>query len=260
MILPRYSASRFGLLVATLVALGSSAVQGADDSEEIGAFGHEHASVESFDGVLTDVLREVLASPYVDEKKWGRKKNLTVGVRLERDGIVVRPRRRRKQVNHGEWERYEIRLDPNHRDDLKLQTAAVRRGSETKAGHGVEVDARLELPLTMQGRFANWRRGVQLYSIELHASAVAKVDFTARVEAVVHTSTFPPHVELRPRVTRINVELVDFRLHKVSNIQGSLVRPLGKLLEDVANRQLKKRQEKLVEKVNRKLDQKFSSR
>ena len=243
-----------------LLTSAALAVYGAGESEEIGTFEDQHASIESLDGVLTDVLREVLASPYVDEKKWGRKKNLTVGVRLERDGVVLRPRRRRKPVNHGEWERYEIRLDPNHRDELRLRTLAVRRGSETKAGHGVEVDAKLELPLVMQGRFANWRRGVQLYSIELHASAVAKVDFTARVEAVVHASTFPPHVELRPRVTRINVELASFRLHKVSNVEGSLVRPLGKLLEDVANRQLKKRREKLIEKVNRKLDQKFSSR
>ncbi len=253
--MPHAWISQFAYLLALCAVFhGGGAVRSTADDASSPELELSPARIDALDPVLTTAIRDALASPYVDEKKWGKKKNLTVGVRLERDGIVLRPKRRRKDVNHGEWERYEIKLDPAKKDKLKLETVAVRRGNETTRGSGMEIDAKLDLPLVAHARFANWRRGVQLYSIAVDATAVVKVKLTIQVEGTLDTSRFPPKVGIRPRVTKMHVELAEFRLHKISDARGPLVRQFGKLMEDVANKQLKKRKERLIEKINRKLE------
>ncbi len=214
------------------------------------------ADVRSWDGLLTRILTESLAAPYIDEKRWGKQKNLTVGVRFERDGVILKPKRKRQLVNHGEWKRYEIQLDPAKQQQLKLETIAVRKGEMTARGKGMEIDSKLNLPLVLHARFSHWRRGVQLYSVEAQGTATVRVEMTCHVDGVLDTSRFPPALTIKPEVTRADVQLTDFELERVSDLHGPVVKQLGKMLHDIANDQLKKRRDHLVKKINRRLDKK----
>ena len=202
---------------------------------------------------MSQAVTSALAPGYVDERKWGKTKNLTMGVRFEQDGLVIRPRRRRKEVKHGTWERYEIHLaDP--RRSIDIEVTDVRRGAEVSERGGMELDVVVRAPLKLHARVAEWRRGVQLYNVSADATADVHVVLTCRLQAALDFSRFPPGLVVHPHVTRTNVKLESFRLHRVSDLHGPLVKQLGKNLKNVLNEQLRKKEPKLVQKINRQLE------
>ncbi len=206
-----------------------------------------------WDRTFARIVTSVLAPGYVDEKKWGKTKNLTVGIRLEQKGLVVRPRRRRKEVKHGTWERYEIHLaDPNRPVGIKV--TRIRQGEEVGKSGGMELDVTVRAPLRLHGRVARWERGVQLYNISADAEADVQVALTCRMQAKLDVHQFPPGLTLRPQVTRAKVQVTSFRLQRISDLHGPLVKRLGKNLRGVLNEQLRKKEPKLVQKINRQLD------
>ena len=239
------------LLPVTQAVLWLSMIPGQTARANGGA-----AGTPVWDKVVSQVITEVLAPGYVDEKKWGRQKNLTVGVKLHRDGLTYKAVRRRKLVNHGDWRRYEINLDRANPRPLKLVTLAVRQGKETKSGKGMELDLRIDLPLKLKARLAQWRRGIQLYSVEAEGTADVRVDLTCKFEATIDTDSFPPALVFKPEVTRAEARLRTFELQRISDIHGPAVKQLGKALQDVANQQLEKRRADLVKKINRQLKKK----
>lgn len=64
-------------------------------------------------------------------------------------------------------------------------------------------------------------------------------------------TNFSPEVTLQPTITDADLQLVDFELHRLSQINGSVAEELGDGLHKILQKEIDDRRGKIVEKANR---------
>ena len=214
--------------------------------------------------LVRQAVHSILARGYIDERKWNRKAWKTVGVRVERDGLLLSVHRKKKLVNHGKWERYEVHLaDPKRPLDLRMKLLPAQAAEKTDDGKRSwkpgQIEWNVRLPLRLHARWAKWERGVQLWCISANARADVDMRLVCRVTPRVDLATFPPRMTPEVRATTLRLRVRSFTLERISQLHGPLVRELGKAMPSVLNDFLAAREPKLLERVNRKLAKTFPS-
>ena len=202
------------------------------------------AAPSPLEGLLMATLEQVVPSQYTDDSKWGRTKPQTVGLKFERDGLKLEVRRRKKEVNDGLWKLYRVDLPPS--DQWEVSLSELLDLGDGRAA----FDATFATPLHVHARASNWEHGVQLFS--LSADADAKVRLTMRCELRLKLigAQFPPAIRLEPQVTHADLRIETFRLRRISQLHGPLVKELGGEAHDFLQREVNKRSEKLITKLN----------
>jgi hypothetical protein len=220
-----------------------SALPAREDSAAAGAF-TPSAEVQQF---LTELAREHLPDKYEKSKDWGQTTRVLAGWEVTRRGLRLETRRRYREVNDGAWQKYRIEvIDPER--TFQVRVSNLRQVDNKLLGE-VEVLARLRA----FGRHSQWERGVQLYSVSADATAGVRLSAQVEVGVQLDPSRLPPDVVLRPRVTSARLELLDFRLERVSDLSGPVVRSLSGTVEKLVEERIAQKREKLVEKLNRSL-------
>lgn len=202
-----------------------------------------------FQALLTGLVRENLPDKYEDKKKWGQTKDLTVGLRIRHDGLRIKTKRKRKELNHGSWEMYRLELiDPE--EDFELRIENLRESADGR----LEFDFLAEARFRAFGRWARWQRGVQLISLSADADARVRLRTHCLVAIRLDPTRLPPDVLLEPHVTAADLRLLDFRLLSLSDLKGPLAKQLGRALENVVEDKLEGKRKKLLEKMNRQIE------
>lgn len=208
-------------------------------------------SPEKLGEQATRLLRDVLPREFENSKKWGLTKRIVSGVDVDRDGLKFTTHRRWKEVNDGLWKRYRATLvDPEQRLQLK-----VVRIEETDAGR-VQMDMVLDTALDLEARVVKYKRNLRLFSLTAHADAEVRLELDVELGASLDPTKLPPDIVFDVVVKDAKLELVKFRLRRLSDIKGVAARQLGKLVEELAEDELKDQRRKLVEKLNKKIDKK----
>jgi hypothetical protein len=202
---------------------------------------------DEFQEFVTDLVREHLPDQYEKSKNWGHTKRVWAGVKVERDGLRLETRRRYRDVNDGAWQKYRIDLIRPEKH-FHVEVTDIRQADNKIRGE-ITVVARLHA----FGRHSQWERGVQLFSIS--ADATARVRLRAQVEIATRldVAKVPPDLLLSPRVTAADLEILDFRLDRVSDLDGPLVKSLSSTVREVLEDKLAEKQQKLVDKMNKSL-------
>jgi hypothetical protein len=230
------------LMLATLLSTTSLAsAQQPPASEPAAATG-------ALEGLLIATLKQVIPRQYTDDSKWGRTKYQTVGIKFERDGLKLEVRRRKKQVNDGLWKMYRIDLPDS--EQWEISFSEIRDLGDGRVG----FDVTFATPLEVLARASNWEHGVQLFS--LSAQADAKVRLTVRCEMRLRliATELPPAIRLEPTVTAADLKIEEFRLRRISQLHGPVVRELGEEAHDFLQREVNKRREKLADKANQQIE------
>jgi hypothetical protein len=202
---------------------------------------------DPFDALLRKVALDLLPSEYIDDDDWGKTQEFVTGLDIERDGLRIETRRRRKQLNHGEWEHYAVTLADDTQFDLQVKN---RRSLDDGR---VAFDVHLMLPLQVIARQAQWRRGVQLYSVHADANMLVRVEVECVTAIIFDTASFPPAVVMKPSVTAARARLVDFELNRLSKIGGDVAEELGRAARGRIERRIAAKDEKLTRKINEQL-------
>lgn len=209
----------------------------------------EPANPNPLDELLTAVARDQLPHDYENRKHWGRTTEIWDGLHIARDGLRIKTKRRKKEVNDGTWKMYRVRLiDP--REHLTVGLENVRDLGDGRAAFDVVADGRL----AAFGRLSQWVKGVQLVSVSADADARVQMRISFEMTMRLDFNKLPPDVLLSPRATQADIRLVEFRLRRISDAHGPLVKELGDSLRHVLNDELEDRRHKLAEKINAKLD------
>lgn len=225
------------MLLLLLVCAPSRAELPADPAAENG-----------FDQLLMHLVRDAVPREYENQKKWGQTKEVFAGLQVRRDGWELKTKRRRKQVNHGDWTMYRVLLaDPQR--DLMIELRNARNSPQGNLRFELRAIANLET----FGRYSAWRYDVQLFS--LSALAHARVQMTADCEVALQwdTTQLPPDVLLVPHVHDAKLELLDFELDRLSQIHGDAAEELGKGLRLILDEVLEEKRDKLTEKMNQQI-------
>ena len=203
-----------------------------------------------FQSMMQRIVRKNIPDKYVRDKDWGKTDKRWDGLRVERKGpLKIYTKRRWKEVNHGNWKRYEItQVDPDENLRLKIENV---HDAETKGRVAFEVE--LASKIHAHGRRAKWQKGVQVYSLSADADAFVVMRLWCEVGMRLDIAKFPPDVVLTPTITKANLNVSDFRLRSISKLDGPVVKQLGKSLEKVLREKVQEERRKLPEKINKEI-------
>jgi hypothetical protein len=203
----------------------------------------------SLQGLITTILRENLPDQYESRDGWGDTKEVWAGLDVRREGLQIKTKRRKKQVNHGTWKLYRVRvIEP----DKFLQVEV--RDVQALPGGRVEFDLLADAKLDVFARLSQWELGVQLISLSVNAEARTQFHVRCNLGLKLDPTKLPPDVLLDPQVTQADLRLADFRVARISQIGGSLAHELGDQARDLLDKEIAKLNGKLPSKINRQID------
>lgn len=204
---------------------------------------------DQLQSLITEISRQVIPHNYEDKKHWGQKKEVVRGLYVRREGLHIKTHRTTKSVNHGTWTRYEIQLlDPDQQ--LHIRLVNVRQLPNQRLAFDIVCDARLRI----LGQLANWQQGVQLICMSAEATADVRLAIGCDVSAQFDFSEIPPSLVIDPVVRTANLDIKSFRLNQLSRIDDALAHYLSASVRELAEREIARRNEKLLARVNRQLD------
>ena len=191
------------------------------------------------------------------DKNWGETKKLWAGVKVRRDGLKLRTKRRFREVEHGRWLRYEVTLPPLGAPDA----AAVnihQVAAEVDPGSGQQrwkIDASIVAPLAFTARIQRWNLGLRTYSMTVSGKMRIRMRSFASIGFLADYAEIPPALVIDPRIEHAQLALDSFEVKRVSHVGGEVAQQWGELMEEIlVDRFVKKRNERLVEKLNRSID------
>ncbi len=202
----------------------------------------------SLDRLLTEIVLEHIPHSYENKKDWGHKSERWDGLHISLDGLRLDTKRRKKEVNHGTWNMYRIRfIEPD--EELRVRLDNARLHKDGTVGFDIYVTA----PLRAFGRTSKWVKGVQLYSFSANADARARLKLSCRVGVIMDITKLPPDIVFEPKVTDADLELLEFRVTRISAVGGKVAEELGRSIRRVLEREIEKKRHKLVDKLNRQI-------
>ncbi len=198
---------------------------------------------------LKNIIQDNLPETYQDNRQWNKQREVFNGVHIKLDGLNLETHRNRKLVNAGTWTRYEISFvepEKNLQIDFKRLDAI---DSDTVAFETVVV-----APLDIYGQMAEWARDIKLISLSAHADAVVRLTLSGQVKFQLNMLKLPPDVSVRPVVDQAQVELLSYRVRRISKIDGDAAKVLGKGMRGVIDDKIEDVNKTLVAKINRQIE------
>lgn len=203
----------------------------------------------SLGALIAAIIRENLPDQYEARDHWGDTKEVWAGLDIRREGWEIKSKRRKKQVNHGTWKLYRVRVvEPDKYLHVEIRDVRAR------AGGRVEFNLLADANLDVFARLSQWELGVQLISLSVNAEARTQFHVRCNLGLKLDPTKLPPDVLLDPEVSQADLRLVDFRVLRISQIGGSVAHELGDQARSLLERELDKQNEKLPSKINRQIE------
>ncbi len=206
-------------------------------------------SLQALTGLVNTIVRENLPADFESRDNWGHTTEVWAGVDIRREGLQIKTKRRKKQVNDGAWKLVRLQfIEPEK--NLHIEVLAVR---PLPAAGRVEIDLAADAKLAVFARLSQWELGVQLFSVSANAEAQTRFRVRCDLGLKLDPTRLPPDVILDPVVREAELRLVDFRLGRVSQVGGSVARELGEQARDLLDREVAQQNARLPEKINRQI-------
>ena len=201
--------------------------------------------------LLRELADETIPRDYEVRQGWGRQTRVFTGLRIREQKGLPRISKRTKRVNHGVWRRFRVAL---HRPGQKLRFAVRDVRTTDRGGVTLKVVLTARVRCTAQSEF--WSYGVRT------GRATVQADATVRgvVRFVVTGREVEPaddgwlvDVEYAPEVDRVRLELDDFDVRRVGQLDGDLADGLGNSAEWLLAEVLGTQEKKLTRRIQREL-------
>lgn len=236
-------------VVQESAAAESEAADTASEGEPGLDAGDDGLQLPELGSFLTGLARRHIPHTFSDNKKWNRTAERWDGLEFELDGLRLETRRRRKTVNHGNWQRYDVELlDPNREFVIRLNRL------ETREDGRLVADVDITSYVKAHGRFARWNHGVQLISLGVDARARITLNVVVSLGTELDFSQVPPAVVLDPIVESSRLSFQDFEVDRIGEIGGDVAQWLGDQCEGILRAKVEDQQEKITSKLNRAID------
>jgi hypothetical protein len=203
---------------------------------------------DEFQSWMTELVREQLPAEYVKKKNWGHTTKTFDGISVRLDDGLLKTHRKYRQANDGKWQMYRIALkEPAEKFDVRI--ANLR---ELPSGR-VAMQVRLIANVQVFGRQSLWEHGVQIFSLSAEADAQVRLWAEVEVATRVDALRFPPAVRLDPEVTAARFDIPEFRLRRVGELDGPVIRSLSHATREALEEKLADDNEKLVAALNKQI-------
>nr|WP_255712752.1 hypothetical protein [Rhodopirellula sp. JC740] len=224
---------------------------------------------------LADQLLRHMPSKFDGDDDWGNTKSVWAGVKVRRDGWKISTKRRRKELRHGRWVRYDIQLPQLERSTQsptggvpiipravlppEASPLLVRSvvPTQTAAGQpGWLVDAVVRTPAKFHIRIERWNLGVQAFSISVDGTMEVNLDCKFVMGLSADYREVIPAIQLNVQVQEARVNMNRFNVERISKLGGDAAEELGNLAEDTLIRLwLKKENARLADRLNQEIEE-----
>lgn len=189
------------------------------------------------------LIEDAIPEHYDKQKDWGKTKNITVG--LSNEGIKIK--RRKKPVNHGVWKHYQVwMVDPEKNLSVRIDNLRTLDGG--RVGFTLVLSAKLDL----WARAKVYQYGVHLIALEVVGETAFDLALDCEVGVRHKADDDKSTLAVDPHVADARLTLRDFRLDRISDVKGPLVREIGEEVQDLVEHELQG--PKLTDKLNRAID------
>ena len=208
----------------------------------------DQAPRSTVDALLTEIVLQQMPLQYSDDRKWGGQEKRWDGLEFRNEGIKLETKRRWKLVNHGTWRKYQARLI-NPESEFSIELERLCNTPDGKTAFDLNIAAELQL----QGRQAKWIKGVQLYSFSAEGSCHVRITLSCQSEIELDLNRLPPDLILKPRVTRAQLTVDEFRIDRISKVGGEVAQQVTHWVRGAIDEKVREEEEKLVAKLNTEL-------
>ena len=178
----------------------------------------------------------------------GKQKERWDGLKIERDGLRIKTKRRKKLVNHGSWKKYSAELiDAKNQFDVSVTN--VRQTPAKKLAFQINFATRVKL----HARQAKWVKGVQMYSLSADGHATIRLSVDMELGISLMPGDFPPDVKFEPRALSADLIVDDFRIDRVSKLGGEFAQMVTRLARKELDSEIEEKEIELVEKINKEI-------
>ncbi|MCA9259036.1 MAG: hypothetical protein KDA61_07545 [Planctomycetales bacterium] len=199
--------------------------------------------------LLSRAIEQAIPEVYEKQKDWGREKEIAVGVRTRGKGLKTRLVTRKKSVPHGLWKHYRVTRRPEG-PPPKVRLANLHVNSEGRSEFSISIDAEFDY----WGRAKLYQYGVHVIALEIVGSGKVTLQVDGDVGVKFGPTDDGYGLTVDPRVNTAKLDVHEWRVDRVSNLHGPLVRELGDEIRDLIEHELSG--EKLAAKLNRAIDKK----
>lgn len=204
---------------------------------------------EPIETLLKGLILRELPHHYRDMREWGKQTEVYDGFQFRRDrGGRWETQRQWKSVNDGTWRQFSIELlDPQ-------RTFQVELGEVRSESPGVaKVELAFVSEFRWQARQAEWWRGIQLYSFSAEGSARVGLHLNVSVSSQLDWKSQPPEIAFHPKVLAAKLEILDFKMDRVSKLGGEVAQQATTLVRDPLDRMVREKSVELADRLNRHL-------
>lgn len=209
---------------------------------------------ESFQWLAGQMVRHIPQTISGDDD-WGNTKEVWAGVRVRRDGWKLKTNRRKKELRHGRWIRYQIELPDvaSGRESATPQPIdSVEIQSVTPDLRAWRIDAVARAPADFSVRMERWNLGVQLYSIEIRGKMTVSMRTVLTLSIRPDWSEVLPAMQLDANVEQATLAIERFEVDRISKIGGDVAEEIGDLAEHTIGKiWIRKENSRLVARLNR---------
>lgn len=188
---------------------------------------------------------------FSDTSKWGTEARIQSGLNMDLEGLRLKTSRRWKDVNHGSWRRADEQLK-NPADTFQIKLMLLPHDEPELRRYHLQAVATIRAT----GRQQQWNYGVMLWSISAEAEFDIALDVELDVRQQISVKDGRPQWSLTPTVETAAAKVTRFSLRRISHSKGSAIREFGSWFEGLINDRVSRMNNKLPDKINRKLAQK----
>ncbi|MDA8744046.1 hypothetical protein N9N28_05385 [Rubripirellula amarantea] len=256
--------SDFLIAVASLLFIGT--VANGQTTFSLSGPSNQSGNLQSANSASADSLAQAKASiqwlsevairksprTFDGDKHWGETKSIWAGVKVRFDGGKLKTKRRKKDVNHGRWIKYEVSLPPQHLTDQISLTVDEVTGLQDAVGSAMRIRSTLITPMTFTARIQRWNLGVRIFSVTVSGRMKIRMRSTMALRTQADYSEIPPALVMRPHVETADLSLESFEVDRVSHVGGDAAEAWGEIMQEVlVERFVDRANDTLAEKLNK---------
>jgi hypothetical protein len=240
------------LLIAIVAVLVGSA--NAQDFAPQPAPAASAGSADATAQIVAQMIADAIPREYERKKDWGHTKKITTGLRSSGNFFDFNIHRKKSEVNDGVWKHYRATMIEPEKN-LVVRIDNLRSLAAGKIAFTLFVTTKLH----GWGRAKVYENGIHLIALEAETDAKVSLWLDCEIALEAAPASFFTGIAVRPQVTAARMKLDEFRLTRVSDVSGPVVRELGDgikgLIEDEVNgpklaakinHSIEKRRDKLV--------------
>jgi hypothetical protein len=172
--------------------------------------------------MVARLIHGAIPLEYERKKDWGATTEIPVGVRVDGKPFHWHFHRRTKEVDHGVWKHYKVRiLDPQK--DLAVTVSNLRPLSAGRAATTLQIDAKIDV----WARAKVYEYGVHVIALEVEGDTHVRLVIDGELGVRIQSIDGLPGMVLDPKANASRAVLENFHIRRVSNANGPLVRELS---------------------------------